>query len=46
MNALDEQFVSEARELIAQATDALIAIEREGVGDAAAWSGCCARFIP
>ena len=34
MNALGEQFVSEARDLIAQATDALIGIERDGAGDA------------
>jgi two-component system, chemotaxis family, sensor kinase CheA len=34
MSALGEQFVSEARELIAQATDALIAIEQRGAGDA------------
>ena len=31
MNALHEQFVAEARELIHQATDDLITIEREGV---------------
>jgi two-component system chemotaxis sensor kinase CheA len=31
MNALHEQFVIEARELIHQATDDLIAVEREGV---------------
>ena len=30
MNALHEQFVAEARELIQQATDDLIAVEREG----------------
>lgn len=30
MNALQEQFVTEARELIRQATDDLIALEREG----------------
>jgi two-component system chemotaxis sensor kinase CheA len=36
MSALGEQFVSEARDLIAQATDALIGIERDGVGDAQA----------
>ena len=30
MNALHEQFVAEARELIHQATDDLIAVEREG----------------
>jgi two-component system chemotaxis sensor kinase CheA len=30
MNALHEQFVAEARELIQQATDDLIALEREG----------------
>ena len=30
MNALHEQFIVEARELIHQATDDLIAIEREG----------------
>ena len=34
MSALGEQFVSEARDLIAQATDALIGIERDGVSDA------------
>jgi len=33
MSALGEQFVSEARDLIAQATDALIGIERDGVSD-------------
>ena len=31
MNPLQEQFVSEARELIARASDDLIAMEREGV---------------
>jgi len=31
MSALGEQFVSEARELVAQATDALLGIERDGV---------------
>ena len=30
MNALHEQFIAEARELILQATDDLIAMEREG----------------
>jgi len=30
MNALHEQFIAEARELIQQATDDLIAVEREG----------------
>ncbi len=30
MNALHEQFIAEARELIHQATDDLIAMEREG----------------
>ena len=30
MNALHEQFIAEARELIHQATDDLIAVEREG----------------
>jgi two-component system chemotaxis sensor kinase CheA len=34
MSALGQQFVSEARDLIAQATDALIGIERDGVSDA------------
>jgi two-component system chemotaxis sensor kinase CheA len=33
MNALHEQFVAEARELIQQATDDLIAAEREGLSD-------------
>jgi two-component system chemotaxis sensor kinase CheA len=33
MSALGEQFVLEARDLIVQATDALIAIERDGVND-------------
>ena len=31
MNALHEQFIAEARELIQQATDDLIAVEREGL---------------
>ena len=30
MNALQEQFVTEARELVRQATDDLIALERDG----------------
>ena len=30
MSALEEQFVTEARELILQATDNLIALERDG----------------
>ncbi|HWN53229.1 MAG TPA: Hpt domain-containing protein, partial [Xanthobacteraceae bacterium] len=30
MNALHEQFVSEARELVQQAIDDLVAVEREG----------------
>ena len=30
MNELHEQFIAEARELIHQATDDLIAVEREG----------------
>ena len=30
MNALQEQFIAEARELVHQATDDLIAVEREG----------------
>jgi two-component system chemotaxis sensor kinase CheA len=34
MNALHEQFVIEARELIAQATDDLIALERDGAAGA------------
>ena len=33
MNALHEQFVVEARELIQQANDDLIAAEREGFSD-------------
>ena len=35
MNALHEQFVAEARELIQQATDDLIVLEREGFADRA-----------
>ena len=33
MNALNEQFVAEARELIQQANDDLIAAEREGFSE-------------
>ena len=34
MNPLHEQFISEARELVARASDELIGLEREGVTDA------------
>ena len=34
MNALQEQFVTEARELVRQATDDLIALERDGASPA------------
>ena len=34
MNRLHEQFISEARELVARASDELIGLEREGVTDA------------
>ena len=46
MNALHEQFVTEARELIAQATDDLIALERDGARAPSGSIGCCAPSIP
>ena len=41
MSALQEQFVTEARELIRQATDNLIALERDGTR----LSGSIASFV-
>ena len=46
MNALHEQFVVEARELIQQATDDLIAVEHEKASPTSGSIGCFAPSTP